>query len=181
MTRTRRRLKQALLQLIEEVDYDDITVADIADRADVGRSTFYSHFGSKEDLLFDQFDVWLLSLADAAPAAGAKPDPADPGFRFSLPLLRHVGSDTRLFQAVMGSRSGARVRRRATQLVTAVARRELARRGRPEMAGVDADADLDARAHAVAGAFLGLAAWWMDASRDLTPEAVDALFQATVR
>lgn len=74
--RTKRRLKEALLELIEERDYDGITVQDIADRADVGRSTFYSHYGSKEDLLFSGFDRWLLSLTEAAPTRGASSEAA---------------------------------------------------------------------------------------------------------
>ena len=48
--RTKRRLKAALLESINERDYDTITIEDITEQADVGRSTFYSHFTSKDDL-----------------------------------------------------------------------------------------------------------------------------------
>lgn len=48
--RTRDLLHQALSDLIGERRYDDITIQDIVDRANVGRSTFYLHFTSKEDL-----------------------------------------------------------------------------------------------------------------------------------
>ena len=178
--RTKRRLKTALLELVRERGLAAVTIRELTERADVGRSTFYSHFGSKEDLLFDQFDGWILSLAEAP--APAEADAAGAAFRFSLPLLRHIGSDRRLFRAVMGSRSGGRVRRRATELVTEVVRRELARRPAPTpVAGADAEEALQARAHAVAGAFVGLASWWMDGSRALPAEAVDAVFQEAVR
>lgn len=50
--RTRVLLKRALLDLTVENGYDQTTVQDILDRANVGRSTFYSHFISKDDLLY---------------------------------------------------------------------------------------------------------------------------------
>ena len=49
--RTRQALHQALIRLIVERGYDEITVGDIADAADSGRSTFYAHFTDKDDLL----------------------------------------------------------------------------------------------------------------------------------
>ncbi|MCP4222921.1 MAG: helix-turn-helix transcriptional regulator, partial [Actinomycetia bacterium] len=48
--RTKQRLHEALMSLIVEKGYDKITVQDLIDRADVGRSTFYAHFETKDDL-----------------------------------------------------------------------------------------------------------------------------------
>ena len=47
--RTRHLLQEALQELILEHGYDSVTVQDILDRADVGRSTFYAHFRDKDD------------------------------------------------------------------------------------------------------------------------------------
>src|SRR5215467_5251306 len=49
--RTRDVLHQALISLMIEKGYEVITVQDIIDRANVGRSTFYAHYVSKQDLL----------------------------------------------------------------------------------------------------------------------------------
>ena len=49
--RTRQALHQALFRLVLERGYDQTSVADIADTANVGRSTFYAHFTDKDDLL----------------------------------------------------------------------------------------------------------------------------------
>jgi len=48
--RTRRALQHAFLRLITEKGYDAVSIQDICEAADVGRSTFYLHFASKDDL-----------------------------------------------------------------------------------------------------------------------------------
>lgn len=52
--RTRRAVFSALEELLSDRDYDKITVRDIIEKADIGRSTFYGHFETK-DMLFDAF------------------------------------------------------------------------------------------------------------------------------
>lgn len=49
--RTQAALKVAFVSLLKESNYANITVEDIADRANIGRSTFYRHFDSKPDIL----------------------------------------------------------------------------------------------------------------------------------
>src|SRR5258708_26087779 len=48
--RTRKLLQTALIDLIGERGYDAITIQDMVDRANVGRTTFYLHYTSKDDL-----------------------------------------------------------------------------------------------------------------------------------
>ncbi|HYU54515.1 MAG TPA: TetR/AcrR family transcriptional regulator, partial [Gemmatimonadaceae bacterium] len=56
--RTTTALAYALIQLIQEGDgpFEDITVRQILQRAGVGRTTFYSHFRSKEDVLHSTYE-----------------------------------------------------------------------------------------------------------------------------
>ena len=51
--KTRQGLQDALFSLMQEKSYHKITIQDIIDRANVGRSTFYSHYETKEDLLLN--------------------------------------------------------------------------------------------------------------------------------
>jgi AcrR family transcriptional regulator len=67
--RTQRALKDALFLLIQEKHYDDITVQNLIDRANVGRSTFYAHYRDKEDLFRSDWEGFLDGIADHIPWA----------------------------------------------------------------------------------------------------------------
>lgn len=60
--RTRDLLKTALIQLVDEKGYDAVTIQDITDRANVGRSTFYLHYESKDDLFLDHHIDFVSQL-----------------------------------------------------------------------------------------------------------------------
>lgn len=51
ITRSKKALRKALIDLMEERGLDSFTVNDLCARADLNRGTFYNHFRDKEDLL----------------------------------------------------------------------------------------------------------------------------------
>lgn len=62
IARTRRALRQALIELARHRDVEEISVADITEGAGVNRSTFYQHYEDKSDLLADVLDVITADL-----------------------------------------------------------------------------------------------------------------------
>lgn len=54
VARTKAMFEEALLSLMEEKDYEKITVKEISEKSTLNRATFYLHYYDKEDLL-DQF------------------------------------------------------------------------------------------------------------------------------
>src|SRR4026209_1950526 len=115
--KTRKALKEALTDVILEKGYEAVTVQDVIDRADVGRSTFYAHFTDKDDLLM----AILADLEVPGPDTSRwKAD--DPAFAWTLELFRHFGSGKRLFKAVASSQSGALARQETTRQLEGLAR-----------------------------------------------------------
>jgi AcrR family transcriptional regulator len=65
-TRAERAILDAFVSLLMEGRYEDIETREIADKADVGRSTFYRHFRNKDDLLEKSMEWLLVAIADAS-------------------------------------------------------------------------------------------------------------------
>lgn len=65
--RTRRLLREAFMQLMSQKDFQSITVRDIAEQAQVHRTTFYDHFVDKYGLLEDAIhERFRQKLVDSA-------------------------------------------------------------------------------------------------------------------
>src|SRR5258708_23534440 len=107
VARTRRMLHQALLSLILEKSYEAISVEDICERANVGRSTFYAHFTSKDDLKRSGLDHLRQELLDRHRSASASALGNAPALGFSLAMFEHAHHHLHLYRAVVGSKGGA--------------------------------------------------------------------------
>jgi AcrR family transcriptional regulator len=95
--RTRVRLHEALASLIHEKPYEGVVVKEILGRADVGRSTFYSHFRNKEELLDSSIREILQTGRAAGPRAGTAADEIlQSAQRIFEHIERHLTAGTRL-------------------------------------------------------------------------------------
>jgi AcrR family transcriptional regulator len=73
VARTRAMLQQAHISLIQEKGYEATTIEDICDKANVGRSTFYAHYTSKDDLRRSGLEHLRAQLAERQKEALATP------------------------------------------------------------------------------------------------------------
>jgi len=62
--KTRQLLRDTLLTLLKEKRYEEISVQDIIERADVARSTFYVHYVDKDDLLTGRHGIFAENLGE---------------------------------------------------------------------------------------------------------------------
>jgi AcrR family transcriptional regulator len=157
--RTRQALREALVSLIIERGWDAIGIRDVCQRAGIGRSTFYTHFADREELLLAGYDDLRKMLRRASAAEGRWR-----ALAFTLPLLEHAEENKRMFRALVGRRSSEMAKSGLLRLIIELTREDLAPLG-------------EATAQYVAGAFFQLLVWWVDSRSQLGPGDIDALFR----
>lgn len=168
--RTRQLLRQALIDLMRTKSYAAITVKAILERANVGRSTFYTHFPTKDDLLFDGLQELLGHLTSLEAQTN------EPALLPSLEFFRHVRQQRRLYQALFGGPSGAAVAQSLQSQLRAHTEHQLTA-GQP---GLKPRVPVPVVADFIASAFLNLVRWWLEKNPGQSPEQIDAIFRQLV-
>jgi AcrR family transcriptional regulator len=171
--RTRQLLREALFALMVEKRYDRITIQDIIDRANVGRSTFYAHFQDKEDLVTASLEWVLEQLAENAAHVAPTRHQLIP----TLELFQHVQEQQQLFKAVAKGR-GFEVfvekgqaywsKQIQIQLATMVPK------------GKKPAVSLALVSTYVANTLATLLKWWLDNKMPYPPERMEEIFQQLV-
>jgi AcrR family transcriptional regulator len=173
--RTQATLQRALIDLVQERDLSQITVADVADRADVSRSTFYDHYQDVHQLaeaactsMLDDMFGFVLALDTAHPSDSQEhPDPALTAF------FAHFAEHAGLYRSLLGPTGSARViehvRRRTTAAAHYSGRLAPTDDTPPPQTADSPDFPLDVPAAFVAGALLGVATDWLQRGCPRTP------------
>lgn len=173
--KTRRALGDALMGLLLEKRYEEVTVQDIIDRADVGRSTFYAHFIDKDSLLLDAFHDLRRRHAAASSAEheGDEPFRGSAGvFRWSGDMLGQFEAADALYRAMVGSRGCALAVQEMERELDGLVRRDLARLSR-----LRPDRVPDMVVGFVVTAFMCILRWWLDNPRHISPDEVNQMFR----
>ncbi|HEU4324598.1 MAG TPA: TetR/AcrR family transcriptional regulator [Roseiflexaceae bacterium] len=173
--RTRRLLRDTLLALIVERGYEELTVQEIIDRADLGRATFYAHYRDKQDLLMDTF-AGLRAVFQSQHQSSSSPQ-AGPVEHLSLRFFRHAAEYRPLYRAMVGRQSGAMLHSYAQHLLSEQLREHLALfapcSGAPAV-------PVEVAVAYLTSALLGLLIWWLDHDLPYPPEQIDAMFRRLV-
>jgi AcrR family transcriptional regulator len=176
--RTRTALHHALIDLILERDYDDISVGDITDAANVGRSTFYAHFTDKDDLLRTGLGHLRGMLFEEHRCATAGEDhPATRTLGFSHFMTAHLKEQHQLYRALMRGRAGPIIIDKLKELLSELVRTELASR---ENASGSQAAAPEIAVRFVVGAYMSVVTWWLDRGAKEPPEEIDRVFRELV-
>lgn len=171
--RTRELLQKALIELISERGYDAITIQDIVARANVGRTTFYLHYSSKDELFMSCHEA-IVSEFHSGPLHTLSREEllspeAPPGMTSAF---RHL-LDTRallypIFQGKDSLLILRRIRDRSAQEIEASLRAAFAE--------ADSTIPFDVLANYLAGAQIALVQWWLEKRQPHTPENVAQTF-----
>jgi AcrR family transcriptional regulator len=175
--KTRSLLHEALASLIHEKAYDSIAVKEILDRANVGRSTFYTHFRDKDELLVSGIHDMLSAVQSKRPPASAKRH--ERIIWFGLPIFEHIHRHRRSGMARMGTRGRAilheHLQNVLAKLIVDDVRKDL--QGRRKAAG---QISPDLLVPYVASTFILVLNWWVENESPLPPKEINDLFRALI-
>ena len=171
--RTRDALGDALIALMQEKPFDTITVQDVLDLAHVSRSTFYTHYSDKDDLLMSDAEEFFEALSMALSQHGDKSERVFPVREF----FAHLSDVQPFFKALVKSGKYHENMELARGHFARGIERRLA--ALPRGKNIPAN-QLPAIAFAHAGALLSLLSWWLDRGMRESPAEMDELFHRMV-
>src|SRR3990170_4916171 len=174
--RTRELVTDALITLIEERGYERVTVQDIIDRADVGRSTFYTHFRDKEELLLSAFDDLRAAFEGYEQQLGGD-HAGHKGPWPTLALFEHASEYPELYKAMVGKRGADVVRRHLHALLSELMRDHF----RARAPGGDTRVPMEVVVEAAVSALLGLLVWWLENERPYSSAEILRMYEVLTK
>jgi AcrR family transcriptional regulator len=171
--RTRRLLADALIALMLDKGYDKITVQDILDRADVGRSTFYAHFHDKEDLLISGLAQLIERISEESDFNHLPHTKGSP----VLQLFQHVQKNHQLYQALTWTSGQEIMFKKGQSLLGEKFEQALIASAKYNP---DSKIPLPILANHLAGSLITLLRWWLDNNQPYSPERMDEIFHQLV-
>lgn len=158
--KTLQLLQNALAELISEKGYDEVTIQEILDRANVGRSTFYAHFENKDQLLRS-----ILTLLNERFEEGIKnvteghKNYEDNSANMPFRVLEFVEQNHRLFRAMLGKQRQGSFTNPLYDYLFTVTREHFRMMLQLKLGDT---AQIEMVAHFYTSAFIGALTWWLD-------------------
>ncbi len=172
--RTRQLLLDALLALILEKDFDSVTVQNVIDRANVGRSTFYAHFHDKEDLLLSGFEHLRTQLEEHLMSESVT---SDSPWALSLSMFQHAQEHRQIHKALAGKQGGniglTHIQKYLFTYLHTHMKQVLSkkRKGIPP----------EILAQYISGSFISLLTWWLENDSTYSAEEMNEYYRQLVQ
>ena len=167
VVRTKTNLSKALIELIVEKPYKSISINDILERADVGRSTFYNHYQDKDDLLFSHVPENILQLDVNLSALNPN----------LVQMFTDAQEDYKIFKAMMGTGGIRLLYERSQQMLVQQIQEHIEKL---EKNGAVMPVPASIIAQFLSGALWTMFRQWLDDGMPYTPEEMNEMFQQLV-
>ena len=157
--RTRELLQKALIELIGERGYTEITIQDIVDRANLGRTTFYLHFNSKDELFISCHEAMVSEFPIGPLHALSREELLAPEAPVGMATAyQHLEQARPRLYAIFQSKDGPLILRRMRDSNAQQIEANL----RAAFNETDSAITLNVLANYLAGAQIALMQWWLE-------------------
>ena len=178
--KTRQAIFDALAELLMSKTYEKITIQDIIEKADVGRSTFYAHFETKDELLHSICSELLSHIVHAAHDGshthGLKECDEKPLSVFCH-RLKHLQENDHNIMRLLACESNKIFIGYFSRLVEEVVRTQLPLKESAARLGVPEEFLLQ---H-ITQSYISMVEWWLKSNPELTPQELDEYFRAVIQ
>ncbi|HET8911985.1 MAG TPA: TetR/AcrR family transcriptional regulator [Ktedonobacteraceae bacterium] len=162
--RTQKLLREALIELIEERDFESLTVSDLASHAMVSRAAFYRMYQDKYDLVEQIFEEAMNALLKALNEMGQK-HPSEMWVTF----FEHIAAYARLYRSLLGKKGSPWfVRKMRTSLAEMVKERGRVPHGPDPNSPIVHNFSDEFVPDIVAAMFVEMIIWWLE-QENLSP------------
>ena len=164
--RTKQSLYSALMQLVDEKPFDKITVQQILERANVGRTTFYTHFEGKEDLFLGSHEqiIRVISQSFFSETGDLRTEPSPELMTFLQ--MSQQNRDTYFY--LMGGAQGGEILRLLRDRIAQHLVEQLRRLFREDESSVP----FIVLAQHVASSIVSVTSWWIDKRAPYTVQEI---------
>lgn len=163
--RTQKAIRDAFISLVLERGYDHVLIEDIAQRADIGRATFYAHYSDKDDLFAQLF----AGLSDELTAKMAGIDFSAEIRHFIIRTLYEEAAASRdLYRICLSGAGNGRARASYLNTVAEGASRLYAERSKS--AGIEPRVPAEIVGQFIAGSHAALLHAWLEAEYPMPVE-----------
>lgn len=177
--KTRAAIFSAFSELLSRKSYSKITVQDIIDEANVGRTTFYAHFETKDDLLkelcTDIFDHVISSSLNIEPSHDFSMSDSTPTDIISH-ILFHLRDSKKNIIGILSCESGDLFLQYFKTYLNRLLSQWIPQPQQPPLSSVSRDFLID---H-VSGSFVNMVQWWIRNNLQQTPEELTGYFWAVI-
>ena len=177
--KTRAAIFTAFSTLLAEKSYSKITVQEIIDTANVGRTTFYAHFETKDDLLKalceELFGHIISSALDCTHTHGLYSDRSAPESVFCH-LLQHLQEDKNNILALLSSESSEIFLRYFRDSLNELIQNQFISQNLKRNQDLPEEFIID---H-ISGSFVEMVLWWTKGKRKETPGELDRYFRTVM-
>ena len=182
VSRTRRQLKDALFALILEKGYDAVTIEDITERADLGRTTFYLHYHDKEELLVESIKAiaedLLEQISPLTPLRWEYQEGAPVGEHDPIRVtFAHAAENAQLYQIILRGEGAIKATSRVHNIISETAANVINKTIEDGTAPIKLEVPIEIFSNYLAGALMGLVTWWLENGMCYTPEEMALMFR----
>lgn len=153
--KTQEAILGAFVGLMAEKDFEQITINDIAERADINRGTVYLHYMDKFDLLNQCIDTYLAELLASCV------DNENPNFPSKTSLIRafqYLEQNTFFYNALRANKGFPAFRTRLMAVLVNSLNEQI------YLSNINGDLNKEISVQFLASAISGIVEWWITGS-----------------